>query len=53
MIESYQASFPTAIVCDLKSTTRNYNMWRINNMLLKNQWVTEEIKKKFLKIPED
>ena len=25
------------------------NKWSLNNMLLNNQWVTEEIKKKFLK----
>ena len=41
---------------DWKSTTRkklqkNTNTWRLNNMLLNNQWITEEIKveiKKYL-----
>ena len=34
-----------------KKTVRNTNIWRLNNMFLKNQQVTEEIKrevKKFL-----
>ena len=26
--------------------------WRLNNMLLKNQWVNEEIKKEIKKYPE-
>ena len=35
----------------MKKTERNTNMWRLNNMLLNNQWITEEIKegiKKYL-----
>ena len=37
---------------DWKSTTRkklqkNTNTWRLNNMLLNNQWITEEIKEEF------
>ena len=27
-----------------KKTAKNPNMWRLNNMLLSNQWLTEEIK---------
>ena len=27
--------------------------WRVNNMLLKNQWDNEEIKKEIKKIPRD
>ena len=27
-----------------KKPTKNTNMWKLNNMLLKNQWITEEIK---------
>ena len=27
-----------------EKTVRNMNTWKLNNMLLKNQWVTEEIK---------
>ena len=27
-----------------KKTAKNTNMWRLNNMLLNNQWITEEIK---------
>ena len=29
-----------------KKNCKNTNMWRLNNMLLMNQWVTEEIKEK-------
>ena len=35
-----------------KKTVKNTNMRRLNNMLLNNQWITEEIKeeiKKYLK----
>ena len=28
-----------------KKTTKNTNIWRLNNMLLNNQKITEEIKK--------
>ena len=28
-----------------KKTIKNFNIWRLNNMLLKNQQITEEIKK--------
>ena len=34
-----------------KNTVKNTNTWRLNNMLLNNQWITEEIKdemKKYL-----
>ena len=27
-----------------KKTLRNTNIWRLNSMLLKNHWITEEIK---------
>ena len=27
-----------------KKTFKNPNMWRLNNMLLNNQWITEESK---------
>ena len=27
-----------------KKSAKNPNMWRLNNMLLNNQWITEEIK---------
>ena len=26
-----------------KKTTKNTNTWRLNNILLNNEWVTEEI----------
>ena len=29
-----------------KKTAKNTNMWKLNNMLLNNQWITEEIKRK-------
>ena len=32
--------------CKKKKTVKNKNMWRLNKMLLKNQWTTHEIKKK-------
>ena len=38
-----------------KKTTKNTNTWRLNNMLLNNQWITEEIKgeiKKYLETNE-
>ena len=39
-----------------KKTIKNTNTWKLNNMLLNNQWVTEEIKeeiKKYLEIKEN
>ena len=53
---SYQASFPTMTLYDWKSTERkktakNTNMWKLNNMLLTNQWITEEIKEESKKMP--
>ena len=35
-----------------KKTAKNTNTWRINNMLLNNQWVTEEIKEEIKKYLE-
>ena len=32
-----------------KKTAKNTNTWRLNNMLLNNQWVTEEIKEEIKK----
>ena len=53
-LKSYQASFPNTMLYDWKPTTRkelqkNMNMWRLNNMLLNNQWITEEIKEEIKK----
>ena len=39
-----------------KKTVKNTNRWRLNNMLLNNQWITEEIKeeiKKYLETNEN
>ena len=38
-----------------KKTVKNTNTWRLNNMLLNNQWITEEIKEeiKFLETNEN
>ena len=54
-LKLYQASFPTTMLYDWKSTrektAKNTKTWRINNMLLNNQWITEQIKeviKKYL-----
>ena len=32
-----------------KKTAKNTTMWRLNNMLLNNQWITEEIKEEIKK----
>ena len=32
-----------------EKTAKNTNMWRLNNMLLNNQWITEEIKEEIKK----
>ena len=32
-----------------KKTAKNTNMWRLNNMLLNSQWITEEIKEEVKK----
>ena len=49
-LKIYQASFLTTTLRDLKSITRKNlskktNKWKLNNMLLNNQWITEDIKK--------
>ena len=39
-----------------KKAVKNTNTWRLNNMLLNNQWITEEIKeeiKKYLETNEN
>ena len=46
-LKLYQASFPITTLYDWKSTRKklkNTNTWRLNNVLLNNQWITEEIK---------
>ena len=35
-----------------KKTAKNKNTWRLNNMLLNNQWITEEIKEEIKKYLE-
>ena len=35
-----------------KKTVKNTSMWRLNNMQLHNQWVTEEIKEEIKKYLE-
>jgi len=32
-----------------ENTAKNTNTWRLNNMLLNNQWITEEIKQEIKK----
>ena len=55
-LKSYQASFPTTTLYDWKSTrkksAKNTNMWRLNNTLLNDQWITEEIKEEIKKYLE-
>ena len=36
-----------------KRNEKKPTTWRLNNMLLENQWVNEEIKKEILKISQD
>ena len=39
-----------------KKTIKNTNTWRLNNMLVNNEWITEEIKeeiKKYLETHEN
>ena len=36
-----------------KKTAKITNTWRLNNMLLNNQWITEEIKEEMKNIPRD
>ena len=35
-----------------EKTAKNTNTWRLNNMLLNNQWITEEIKEEIQKYLE-
>ena len=35
-----------------EKTVKNTNTWRLNNMLLNDQWITEEIKKEIKKYLE-
>ena len=35
-----------------KKIVKNLNMWRLNNMLLNNQWTTKEIKEEIRKFLE-
>ena len=35
-----------------KKSAKNTNTWRLNNILLNNQWITEEIKEEILKYIE-
>ena len=35
-----------------KRNEKKLTTWRLNNMLLKNQWVNEEIKKEIKKCPK-
>ena len=55
--KSYQAIFSdhSAIPLEInnkKKTAKNTNTWRLNNMLLNNQWITEEIKEEIKKYLE-
>ena len=55
-LKSYQVSFPTTMLYNWKLTRKkkvqkNTNTWRLNNLLLTNQWITKKIKeetKKYL-----
>ena len=53
----YQASSSTTVLWDQisitrKKTVRNTNTWRLNNMFLNNQQITEEIKREIKKFLE-
>ena len=45
-------SYETRYQLQEKKTVRNTNTWRLNNMFLNNQQVTEEIKKEIKKFLE-
>ena len=56
-IEIISGIFLTTTLYEWKSTTRkktakNTNMWRLDNMLLNNQWLTAEIKEEIKKYLE-
>ena len=56
-VKSYQVSFPTTTPYNWTATARektakNTNTWRLNSMLLNNQWITEEIKEEIKKYLE-
>ena len=54
-LKSYEASSPTKRyktryqLQKKKATVRNTNTWRLNNMFLNNQQITEEIKREIKK----
>ena len=55
-LKSYQASFLNIMLCyevrnqtQEKKIVKQTNTWRLNNMLLNNQWITEENKEVILK----
>ena len=52
-LKSYQASFLTTMLYNWKSTIRKKlqktQTWRLNNILLNNQWIPEEIKEEIKK----
>ena len=43
---------PQRLEINKKKTAKNTNTWRLNNMLLNNQWITEEIKEEIKKYLE-
>ena len=54
-LKSYQTSFLTTMLYDWKSATRkntakNTNTWRLENILLNNQWISEKNQRGNLKI---
>ena len=55
-LKSYQASSPTIMLrldsSYKENTVRSMNTWRLNNMFLNNQQVTEEIKREINKFLE-
>ena len=46
IILSIFSNYNTVIleISNKKKTVKDTNMWRLNNMLLNNQWITEEVK---------
>lgn len=35
----------------MKTTGKFTNIWRLNNMILNDQWIKEEIEREIIKIP--
>ena len=56
ILTTIKGEISSNIILDIsyrKKTVKNTNTWRLNNMLLNNQEITEEIKEEIKKIPRN